>query len=88
MSTAAVNKPDFGHADLPIEGMTCGACATRLEKALRRVPGVQDANVNFALERAAVDFAAEQTDLPALADAVTRAGFQVGHEQYSSRSRA
>jgi len=83
MSTAAISKPGLGHADLAIEGMTCGACATRLEKALRRVPGVQDANVNFALERAAVDFAADQTDLPGLADAVARAGFQVGHEHFS-----
>lgn len=37
-----------------IEGMTCSNCAQRLEKVLRRVPGVMSANVNFALEKADV----------------------------------
>lgn len=37
-----------------IEGMTCGNCAQRLEKALRKVPGVLKADVNFALEKANV----------------------------------
>ena len=39
--------------DLRITGMTCGACATRIEKALNRLPGVT-ANVNLATEHARV----------------------------------
>ena len=37
-----------------IRGMTCAACAGRVERALRRVPGVATAEVNLALERALV----------------------------------
>ena len=40
--------------DLSIEGMTCASCAGRVEKALRAVPGVVDAGVNLATERAQV----------------------------------
>ena len=39
-----------------ITGMTCAACATRIEKGLKRMDGVQDANVNLALEKAMVKF--------------------------------
>ena len=41
--------------DLALEGMTCAACAARIEKVLNRVPGAQAA-VNFATESAAVRF--------------------------------
>ena len=34
--------------DIGIGGMTCASCVGRVEKALKRVPGVQDANVNLA----------------------------------------
>ncbi|MGP5663287.1 heavy-metal-associated domain-containing protein, partial [Psychrobacter celer] len=37
---------------LPIEGMTCASCVGRVEKALKKVEGVQQANVNLASERA------------------------------------
>ena len=39
---------------LPIEGMTCASCVGRVERALKEVPGVTDAVVNLATERAAV----------------------------------
>ena len=42
---------------LGIEGMTCAACVTRVERALRRVPGVEDASVNLATETAQVRWA-------------------------------
>lgn len=40
--------------DLDIEGMTCASCVSRVEKALKKLPGVQDATVNLATERARV----------------------------------
>ena len=40
--------------DLPIEGMTCGACAARIERGLNRIDGVASASVNLAAERARV----------------------------------
>ncbi len=68
-----VPKNNFSFA---IGGMTCSACAARLEKALKKVPGVTDATVNFALERADVTGLAGAIDLPDLAKAVARAGFE------------
>lgn len=42
--------------DLNIRGMTCAACANRIEKGLKRLPGVKEVNVNLALERARVEY--------------------------------
>lgn len=41
---------------LQLTGMTCAACANRIEKGLSKMEGVQEANVNFALEKASVTF--------------------------------
>ncbi len=41
---------------LPIEDMSCAACAARVEKVLGEVPGVSEASVNFATERAKVRY--------------------------------
>src|SRR6516164_9441299 len=41
---------------LALEGMTCASCAMRIEKGLKKVPGVKDANVNLATEQAAVTY--------------------------------
>jgi Cu+-exporting ATPase len=62
--------------DLAISGMTCASCVSRVEVALKRVPGVADATVNLATEHARVrTFGAAQTLLPALIEAVRRAGY-------------
>jgi Cu+-exporting ATPase len=61
--------------DLGIEGMTCAACVTRVEKVLKRVPGVAAAEVNLATNRARVT-AEPQVTLEALAEAVARAGYE------------
>ncbi|QEY75439.1 heavy metal translocating P-type ATPase [Pseudomonas denitrificans (nom. rej.)] len=65
--------------DLPVSGMTCASCAGRVERALRKVPGVQDASVNLASEQARVQLAAPSSGetLPALVAAVEQAGYQV-----------
>ncbi|NCQ35597.1 heavy-metal-associated domain-containing protein, partial [bacterium] len=41
---------------MPIEGMTCATCSTRIEKVLSRLPGVESAQVNLASEKANVRF--------------------------------
>ena len=60
--------------ELGLEGMTCAACAARIEKVLNRVPGVE-ANVNFATETATARFDAALADPGALVAAVERAGY-------------
>ncbi|MDD5181052.1 MAG: heavy metal translocating P-type ATPase, partial [Gallionellaceae bacterium] len=62
------------HAELQITGMTCVACAARIEKVLNRMPEVS-AMVNFATEKAQIDFNPQSADIPALIAAVQRAGY-------------
>ncbi len=61
--------------DLPIEGMTCAACAARIERVLNRMPDV-DAAVNFAAERASVGIAGDTTPSQVI-EAIRDAGFSV-----------
>ncbi len=65
-----------GTVDLPIAGMTCAACANRIEKALNRLPGVT-ASVSFATERAHVEITPGQTGAADLVAAVRKAGYDV-----------
>jgi Cu+-exporting ATPase len=78
-----MNRIDEAHgaesterADIPVIGMHCAGCAARIEKSLRSVPGVRRASVNFATERAAVDFDPAQASVQDLADAVEREGYK------------
>src|SRR6185437_12767916 len=61
---------------LPIEGMSCASCASRVESALMAVPGVREAAVNLATEKAGVR-ADATVDASALLAAVERAGYEV-----------
>jgi len=60
---------------LPIEGMTCASCVTRVERALKAVPGVGSADVNLATETATVTLAAGARP-ESLVDAVHKAGYE------------
>jgi len=62
---------------LPIEGMTCASCVLRVEKALKKIDGVQDAIVNLANEQAQVKIDPEKVDIEKLKEAVERAGYSV-----------
>jgi len=71
------NHPGKGleRIDIPINGMSCAACAARIEKGLGSVEGVSQANVNFAAEKAAVLFDPNKTDLLHLIDKVKDLGY-------------
>ena len=62
--------------DLPLSGMTCAACAARIEKVLNRLPGV-DASVNLASERARIVFSSNETSPEQLVASIEKAGFGV-----------
>lgn len=62
--------------ELPIEGMTCTACAARIEKNLNKLPGVR-AVVNFANEKARVEFDETATPPEELIRSIEKAGFHV-----------
>ncbi|TCJ18032.1 cadmium-translocating P-type ATPase [Parasulfuritortus cantonensis] len=64
------------HISLPIAGMTCAACSTRLENNLNRLPGVE-AKVNLATETAQLSFDPAQTAPAAILAQVAKTGFAV-----------
>ena len=72
-----MNAPaDKAIVEIPVEGMTCAACAARIEKQLNRLPGVEAA-VNFATERAAIRFDVATTTAQQLVETIRRTGFVV-----------
>ncbi len=62
--------------EFAIEGMTCASCVARLEKALKNVPGVTEASVNLATERASVQIVAGAVEAAAVVSAVGSAGYE------------
>lgn len=62
---------------LPVRGMTCAACSTRLERVLGKVPGVTSASVSLAAESADLVYDPAQTGPEQVAEAVVKAGFSV-----------
>ncbi len=79
-------QKDHDHArevelDIPIEGMTCAACVTRVERALSQTEGVEHANVNLVTKRASVRFDPSRASRDDMARAIEDAGYHVGIEQ-------
>ena len=62
---------------LPVMGMTCAACAARVEKRLAKIEGVREASVNLATEKATVTFDPRAVDIASLAQAVKAIGYDV-----------
>ena len=69
--------------DFSITGMHCASCANAIEKSLSKVKGVRKANVNFASEKASVEYDPKLADEIALKNAVKAAGYKVieGHKK-------
>jgi P-type Cu+ transporter len=63
---------------LPIEGMTCASCAATVQEALAGATGVTSAGVNFATNKAAVDYDNAQTSVAELIKTVREAGYNCG----------
>jgi Cu+-exporting ATPase len=74
MNGMSGTAPLLPSLSLPIGGMTCASCAGRVERALRKVPGVEEVSVNLATEQARLRGTAP---LPALAEAVRAAGYEL-----------
>jgi copper-transporting P-type ATPase V len=63
--------------DFDVAGMTCGSCATRIQRTLGRQQGVASAEVNFATGRARVAFDPAAVSVAQLQDAVGRIGYRI-----------
>ena len=68
---------ETGRVTVAVRGMHCASCVAKVEGALRGVPGVRDATVNLATERATVLFDATAPGMPALRRAVAAAGYEI-----------
>lgn len=62
-------------AHLSITGMHCASCAAIIQRKLKKTPGVEESNVNYAAAKAKVLFDPAQVDLPGIIDAVRSAGY-------------
>ena len=62
---------------LRVEGMTCASCVTRVERAVLKLPGVEDAAVNLATGKASVTHLPEVVSLARIGEAIEAAGYQV-----------
>lgn len=82
MNILAANT-NTNHFVASIKGMTCSACAARIEKALGAANGIVTANVNFATEKADIFFDSALTSVNTISSIVVKAGFTVAQEQFS-----
>ncbi|TPV44519.1 heavy metal translocating P-type ATPase [Bacillus dicomae] len=64
-------------AEFTVSGMTCAACANRVEKRLNKLEGVNEATVNFALESATVDFNPDEININEMKNAITKLGYKL-----------
>ncbi|WP_182405163.1 cation-translocating P-type ATPase [Psychrobacter sp. GP33] len=85
-------QPQRAHLQLAIEGMTCQACASRIEKVLHKKPAVYEASVNFAGETANIDYDPTQTTADEITAWVNKTGFvanmQAADELFAQNNEA
>lgn len=80
-----IEKLGYGTAketvDLQLIGMYCAACAVKIEKVVSRMPGVSEANVNFAMETARVEYNPAEVSLGDIQQRVEKLGYQAVSKQ-------
>lgn len=64
-------------SEIPVTGMTCANCAANIERVLKKQEGVISCSVNFAAERARIEYDNEKTGLREIVESVKKAGFDV-----------
>ncbi|MFQ5443172.1 MAG: heavy metal translocating P-type ATPase [Nitrospinales bacterium] len=70
---------------LPVEGMTCASCVSRVEKRLRAMEGVIHADVNLANETASVEYLAARTGIAEFRSALEQIGYTVPQEKVADQ---
>ncbi len=73
---------------LNISGMSCAACAARIEKGLGRLDGVSSANVNFAMEKATVEFDDKQVGIQKFEEVINKLGYGVIKKDEANANKA
>jgi copper chaperone CopZ len=88
-STATITSGTEANADvrqvtIPVDGMSCGACAARLKKALKELHGVVDAEVSLEHANARIRYVSTHTSPDKLVSAIKGLGFTPGAPSASS----
>jgi Cu+-exporting ATPase len=71
------NSEKSDRASIHITGMTCTTCAATIEKGLSQTPGIEQADVNFASEKASIKYDPTKVDLGRIKDTVSQLGYRV-----------
>ena len=71
------NSKKSNRVSIHITGMTCTTCAATVEKGLSQTPGVEQADVNFASEKASIKYDPTKVDLAKIKDTVSQLGYGV-----------
>jgi Cu+-exporting ATPase len=74
---------ESSNKSLKIEGMTCAACAKSVEKAVKKLDGILEANVNFATEKLNVTFESSKVKVSDIKKAIEKAGYKALEEESS-----
>ena len=69
-------EPVVARAEIPVKGMTCAACVARVERAIKRLPGVVSATVNLTAEKAFVEYLPDTVSLARIRQAIREAGYE------------
>jgi Cu+-exporting ATPase len=75
--TDKTNSKKADKASIQITGMTCATCARTIKKGLSKTPGVEQADVNFASEKASIEYDPTKVDLAKIKDTVSQLGYGV-----------
>ncbi|HKG20158.1 MAG TPA: heavy metal-associated domain-containing protein, partial [Candidatus Limnocylindrales bacterium] len=77
----SATSPEAVEIALPVDGMTCASCVNRIERFLRKTPGVEQANVNLATEVATIRYLPALAGRAELAGAIEAAGYELKPER-------
>lgn len=69
-------QPRVQSAEIPVTGMTCGSCVSRVERALNKQPGMVKASVNLTTQKAFVEFLSDTLSVPQIHQAIRDAGYE------------
>ncbi len=77
MVTAHKNSSDLKRLILPIRGMSCASCASRIEKKVAGLDGVRQVGVNFGVEQASIDYDSDMVSPAGIHEVIEKLGFEV-----------
>ena len=69
-------QPRVQSAEIPVIGMTCGSCVSRVERALNKQPGMVKASVNLTTQKAFVEFLSDTLSVPRIHQAIRDSGYE------------